>query len=282
MHNPRFSLEVFPPRRTGPVTTIYDTLDGLEGLSPDFISVTYGHGSQADRSATARIAATVAGEYHIPVVAHLTSLYADESSVEETLRAFDRAGVKSVLALRGDPVDGLEPTGVFPHASDLAAYIHGLRPDMILMGACYPECHADCASLEEDVSNLAIKVESGVSRLITQLFYDNDDFYHFMDVCRAHGIDVPVHAGIMPIISEKSVRGMARRGGSHIPARVEALLRKWGDDPDSLRSAGIVYASEQIADLVANGVDGVHLYTMNRPATTRRIWRNVSSLFSVE
>ena len=280
MHAPGFSLEVFPPRRNGPVRTIYDTLDGLEGLSPDFISVTYGHGSQADRSATARIASTIAHEYHIPVVAHLTSLYADEASVDETLTAFDEAGVNAILALRGDPVESHTPTGVFPHASDLAAYIHRRRPDMTLVGACYPEGHADSPSLEEDVSNLAIKVSAGVSQLITQLFYDNEDFYRFMDVCAAHGITVPICAGIMPIISEKSVRSMASRGGSHIPPKVEALLDRWGDAPDCLRNAGIVYASEQIADLIANGVAGIHLYTMNRPSTTRRIWRNVSGLFA--
>ncbi|MDF7663869.1 methylenetetrahydrofolate reductase [NAD(P)H] [Bifidobacterium sp. ESL0763] len=281
MHSPIFSLEVFPPKSHAPVGTIYDTLDGLEEVNPDFISVTYGHGALHDRTLTARIAHTIRHDYQIPVVAHLTALYSDERTVDEALGMFHKAGVSGVLALRGDPVDGNEPCGVFAHASDLAAYIHKTDPGMKIFGACYPECHMEASCLEVDVDNLKRKVDAGVTHLITQLFYDNADFYRFLDLARAKGIDVPIEAGIMPVRSAKSVNNMTKRNGSKVPSAVEALVERWGDDPQSLCQAGIVYASEQVCDLVAHGVDGVHLYTMNRPALARRIWANVEHLFTV-
>ncbi|KAB7790649.1 methylenetetrahydrofolate reductase [NAD(P)H] [Bifidobacterium leontopitheci] len=282
MHKPMFSLEVFPPKRDAPVGTIYDTLDGLEGLKPDFISVTYGHGTHSDRTATARIAATIRKEYRIPTVAHLTALYSDKERIDQALDLFESAGVSAVLALRGDHLEGETPVGEFEHASDLVRYIRQRKPELKVFGACYPEGHIEAASLDADIDNLKVKVDAGASHLISQLFYSNDDFYRFLDKARAAGIDVPIEAGIMPVTSAKSVRSMAQRNKSAIPAPVEAMLERWGDDRESLRVAGINYASEQITDLVAHGVDGVHLYTMNRPATTRRIWRNVEPLFTVE
>lgn len=160
MHSPIFSLEVFPPKRTSPVGTIYDTLDGLQGLDPDFISVTYGTGKSSDRTLTARIAHTV-NEYGIPAVAHLTAQYLDKDDVDEALDLFDQAKVSGVLALRGDRVEGAEPAGVFDHASDLAAYIREKRPDLKIYGACYPEKHPQAATLEEDIDNLKKKVDAG-------------------------------------------------------------------------------------------------------------------------
>ncbi|KAA8817963.1 methylenetetrahydrofolate reductase [NAD(P)H] [Bifidobacterium rousetti] len=279
MHKPMFSLEVFPPKRDAPVGTIYDTLDGLQGLDPDFISVTYGHGTHADRTATARIANTIRKEYRIPTVAHLTALYSDEAKIDEALEMFEHAGVFAVLALRGDYIDGETPVGVFEHASDLVRYIRDRKPDLKVFGACYPEGHIQSASLDEDIEHLKEKVDAGATHLISQLFYDNEDFYRFLDKARAAGIDVPIEAGIMPINGAKSLRSMASKNRTRIPAAVESLLERWGSDVPTLREAGINYASAQITDLVAHGVDGVHLYTMNRPASTRRIWRNVRPLF---
>ncbi|WEV73136.1 methylenetetrahydrofolate reductase [Bifidobacterium sp. ESL0790] len=281
MHSPIFSLEVFPPKPHAPVGTIYDALDGLQGLDPDFISVTYRHGTHADRVKTAGIAHTINFDYHIPVVAHLTALYSSRATVDEALDLFREAGVFGVLALRGDYVEGNEPCGDFEHASDLAAYISKRDPEMQIMGACYPECHLECSCLEEDVDNLKKKVDAGVTHLITQLFYDNEDFYRFLDLARAKGVEVPIEAGIMPVRSVKSINNMTKRNGSKVPPAVQRMVDKWGDDVPSLQQAGIVYASEQIADLVAHGVDGVHLYTMNRPALARRIWANVESLFTI-
>ena len=174
---------------------------------------------------------------------------------------------------------GEQLVGEFNHASDLVSYIRSVKPDFKVFGACYPEGHYQADSLDQDIENLKIKVDAGVTHLISQLFYDNEDFYRFLDKARAAGITVPIEAGIMPVRGAKSVRRMAERNASRIPDKLNTLLNKWGDDIQSLRAAGILYASEQIADLVAHDVDGVHLYSMNHPATTRRIWRNAEPLF---
>lgn len=282
MHAPIFSLEVFPPKRNTTVGTIYDTLDGLESLHPDFISVTYGTGRYADRTATARICATIRGEHAIPTVAHLTSQYADQVAVDEALDMFECAGVKALLLLRGDRTDGKEPLGVYQHACDLIKYVHEARPDFLIMAACYPETHPEALSVEEDIRHLKEKVDAGAGHLISQLFYDNSDFMDFVGRARAAGIDVPIEAGIMPITRAGQVRHMSETCGSCIPPAVTCLLEKWGNKPKSLCEAGIVYASQQISDLVSQGVDGIHLYSMNHPVVTRRIWNNVQSLFEEE
>ena len=279
MHTPMFSLEVFPPKRTSPVGTIYDTLDGLNDMKPDFISVTYGTGKSADRTATARIAHTIHSEYGIDAVAHLTAQYLTARDVDEALAMFDEAKVSGVLALRGDRNSEREPAGVFTHASDRVCYIRERRPNLKIYGACYPEKHPQAATLDEDVANLKAKVDAGASHLISQLFYDDDDFIAFLGKARAAGIDVPIEAGIMPVTNAKSVRRMTNMCSSRVPRKLERMLEKWGDDPRTLREAGIIYASEQISDLVAQGVDGVHLYTMNHPSVSRRIWQNVGNLF---
>ncbi len=275
-----FSLEVFPPKRTAPVGTIYDTLDGLTGLSPHFISVTYGTGKSADRTATARITHTVRAEYGIPAVAHLTAQYLTEDSAEEALAMFDEAKVAGVLALRGDRNPDREPAGVFHYANELTAFIRERRPDMKIYGACYPEKHPQADTLDHDIDNLKRKVDAGATHLISQLFYDNSDFLRFLDKARAAGITVPIEAGIMPPVNARSVRHMAGMCSSKIPERLATLLDRWQDDPNTLKTAGILYASEQINDLLARGVDGIHLYTMNHPCVTRRIWANVQDLFA--
>ncbi|MDN6025810.1 methylenetetrahydrofolate reductase [NAD(P)H] [Bifidobacterium mongoliense] len=280
MHRPAFSLEVFPPRRHAPIGTIYDTLDGLEDVDPDFISVTYGTGRSADRTATLRISRTIHDEYRIPVVAHLTAQYLDRNQADETLDAFEAAGVHAVLALRGDRDPDRPPTDVFAHASDLTAYIADTHPDMTIYGACYPECHPQSKNRKDDIGALKLKVDAGAKRLISQLFYDDDDFLSFLEIARASGIAVPIEAGIMPVTDAAQVGRMVRLCSSRVPRSLSRILERWGDDPSALREAGIIYASQQITDLVAQGVDGIHLYTMNRPAITRRIWANTRGLFA--
>ncbi|MCI1901167.1 MAG: methylenetetrahydrofolate reductase [Bifidobacteriaceae bacterium] len=282
MHSPIFSLEIFPPKRNAPVGTIYDTLDGLEGLNPDFISVTYGHGTSSDRTATARIAHTVKKEYGIEAVAHLTAMYVTADDVDETLEMFRAAGVASILPLRGDPVVDRQPANVFEHASDLAAYIHDQAPEFKLYGACYPEGHFQAPSLDEDIENLRKKVDAGVTHLISQLFYSTDAFLDFLEKARAKGIEVPIEAGIMPPVLAKSTLNMASKCGVAIPQQLRTILERWQGNREALQKAGIVYASEQISELVSAGVDGVHLYSMNHPRVVRRIWSNVDTLFSQE
>ncbi|MCI1983999.1 MAG: methylenetetrahydrofolate reductase [NAD(P)H] [Bifidobacteriaceae bacterium] len=279
MHSPIFSLEIFPPKRNAPVGTIYDTLDGLEGLNPDFISVTYGTGKSSDRTATARIAHTVKKEYGIETVAHLTAMYVTRDDVDQTLEMFRAAGVSSILSLRGDEVEGRDPAGEFEHASDLAAYIHETAPEFKLYGACYPEGHFEARSLDDDIVNLQKKVNAGVTHLISQLFYSTDAFLEFLEKARTSGIEVPIEAGIMPPILAKSTMRMAAKCGVEVPEKLQRILERWQGNRDALQKAGIVYASEQINELVAAGVDGVHLYSMNHPRVVRRIWNNVDTLF---
>ncbi|MEE3341838.1 MAG: methylenetetrahydrofolate reductase, partial [Bifidobacterium merycicum] len=243
MTSPLFSLEVFPPRRNAPVGTIYDTLDGLQGLAPAFISVTYGTGKSKDRTATARIANTIRGEYGIPAVAHLTAQYLDKEAADVALDLFEVAKVGGILALRGDRVEGETPAGVFEYASDLVTYIRKTRPQLKVYGACYPEKHPQAKTLDEDIDNLKRKVDAGVTHLISQLFYDNVDFYRFLDKARAAGIDVPIEAGIMPVTNAKSVRRMSSTCEARVPESVEVMLQRWGENPATLREAGIAYAS---------------------------------------
>jgi methylenetetrahydrofolate reductase (NADPH) len=271
-------LEVFPPKRDTPVGTIYDTLDGLQGVNPDFISVTFGTGKETDRTITARIAHTIKAEYGIPAVAHLTALYADQSEIDEELALFEQAGVSAVLALGGNVLPDREPAHVFEYASDLVTYIRERQPNMEVFAACYPECHPTARNMDEDIRHLKIKVDAGADRLISQLFFDNADFLRFLDQARCAGITVPIEAGIMPVTSAAQIRRMVSMCGSRIPPRLAKILDKWGDDREALREAGIIYASEQISDLVADGVDGVHLYTMNHAGTTRRIWQNTQTV----
>ena len=270
MHSPIFSLEVFPPKRTSPVGTIYDTLDGLQGLDPDFISVTYGTGKSSDRTLTARIAHTV-NEYGIPAVAHLTAQYLDKDDVDEALDLFDQAKVSGVLALRGDRVEGAEPAGVFDHASDLAAYIREKRPNLKIYGACYPEKHYEAPSMEEDLHWLKHKVEQGADALISQLFFDNDAFYRFMDAADQKGITVPIHAGIMPLTGAIMLYRTINLSGASIPKALSDLIATYGENPSDMRKAGIEYAARQINDLAEQGMHYVHIYTMNHSETAKEI-----------
>ena len=271
MHSPIFSLEVFPPKRTSPVGTIYDTLDGLQGLDPDFISVTYGTGKSSDRTLTARIAHTV-NEYGIPAVAHLTAQYLDKDDVDEALDLFDQAKVSGVLALRGDRVEGAEPAGVFDHASDLAAYIREKRPNLKIYGACYPEKHPQAATLEEDIDNLKKKVDAGADYIVTQMFFDNQVYFRFVEQCREAGITVPIIPGIKPVGSRRDLATIPQT--FHVdfpPVLVEQLGR--ASSQSEIREVGVAWCIEQTKELLAANVPGVHYYTLGKAESVARVVR---------
>lgn len=269
------SYEVFPPKPTTPVRTIYDTLDELKDLSPDFISVTYGAGGGGNNGETFRIASAIRG-YGIESVVHLPCIGLKKADVLERLNELKRIGVENVLALRGDLPDGGYEPGDFRYASELVAFLKG-QGGFNILGACYPEGHPEAASLEEDIRHLKLKVDAGADHLITQLFFDNNDFYAFMERCRKAGINVPVEAGIMPVTNKKQIDRMASLCGASIPRPLAAMMERYQDDPVSLREAGIAYAAEQILALIGQGVDGIHLYTMNNPYIAKRIYGAIRS-----
>lgn len=274
-----FSFEVFPPKRDNPIQTIYDTLDQLQDLKPDFISVTYGaSGSLADNS-TCEIASAIKHKYGIESAAHLTCVNSSREEVTEVLRRLDANGVENILALRGDLVPDVPPKKEFLHASDLISFIKETDYDFGVSGACYPEGHPNSKTMVDDVLNLKKKVDAGAEHLISQLFFDNNMFYEFLDKARIAGINVPIEAGIMPVTNKKQIERMVSLCGASLPHKFTKMMSKYENRPEAMRDAGIAYAVNQIVDLVSCGVDGVHLYTMNNPYIAKRICESVQSLF---
>ncbi|MGN0648276.1 MAG: methylenetetrahydrofolate reductase [NAD(P)H] [Oscillospiraceae bacterium] len=264
------SFEVFPPKPTTPIERIYETLNELQSLRPDFISVTYGAGGSTPGASTCEICATVQNQHGILSMAHLPCINDTKEGIKEKLSQFKENGIQNVLALRGDRNPDIEPKNAFHYACELVNFIreHG---DFDICGACYPEGHPEAADPFDDVRHLKEKVDAGVSHLITQLFLDNRSFYRFRELTAVAGIQVPIEAGIMPVTNKKSIERMVTMCGASMPARLSRLLARYADDPPSLKAAGLEYAIEQILDLIKNGVDGIHLYTMNNPDVAKYI-----------
>lgn len=272
------SFEVFPPKRTLPKDTVYTALEGLRTLEPDFISVTYGAGGSDNSAATLEIASAIQDNYDTVGVAHLPGIHLSKEDAAALLDALSAAGIHNVLALRGDVTEGLPLPGDFPHASDLAAFIREAG-DFHILGACYPEGHTQAGSLEEDMEHLKIKVDAGVGHLISQLFFDNRYFFEFRERAAAAGIDVPVEAGIMPVVNTRQIERMVSLCGASLPPKFVKMMARYEGSPEALRDAGIAYAVDQIVDLLANDVDGIHLYTMNSPAIAHKVCEAVAPLF---
>ncbi|MBQ9378056.1 MAG: methylenetetrahydrofolate reductase [Schwartzia sp.] len=276
-----FSFEIFPPKRDMPIDTVYRTLDELTDLEPDFISVTCGAGGSADGSnyRTIEVASAIQNKYRREGIAHLPCIHFTRADVIEMLDKLEENGVRKILALRGDRVLGLTPKEDFHHASDLVGFIRALTKDRFqIFAACYPEGHTEAPDLDTDIRNLRRKVDAGVDRLISQLFFDNEFFYEFLDKARNEGITVPIEAGIMPITNKKQIERMVTLCGATLPRKFQRVLAKYESQPEALRDAGIAFATEQIVDLLAHGVDGIHLYTMNNPYIARKISETVRTL----
>lgn len=275
-----FSCEVFPPKKTSPVDSIYKTLDGLKDIQPDFISVTFGAGGSQVNQTTREIAAIIQNQYHIPAMAHLTCVAAGREEVDGLLAGLKADGVENVLALRGDVNPSVPPKTDFLHANELVSYIRSTS-DFGVSAACYPEGHLESPDLVSDIRYLKAKVDAGAQHLVSQLFFDNEDFFRFLERCRIAGISVPIEAGIMPVLSASSIQRMVSLCGASLPRKLTRLLGRYGDHPQALREAGIAYAIDQISDLIAGGVDGIHLYTMNNPDVARQIAGSLSSIRSL-
>lgn len=272
-----FSFEVFPPKKTSPIETIYDTLGELKSLSPDFISVTYGAGGNSADTTTCDIASYISNELGIISAAHLTCVYSTKETVLTQLAQFKEKGVDNILALRGDINPEIPRLHDFEYASDLTAFIKA-NGDFHVSGACYPEGHLESADAISDIQNLKHKVDAGAEHLMSQLFFDNSAFYNFREKAAIAGINVPIEAGIMPVVNKKQIERMVSMCGASLPAKFSKIMQRYEHNPEALRDAGIAYAVNQIVDLISNGVDGIHLYTMNNPYVAKKISDSVKNL----
>ena len=256
------SFEIFPPKGELSTESFRETLDALSALHPDFISVTCSAGGSGNHDRTAELAGIIQQEYGIASCAHLTCVNSDGAMLASDVAALQANGIENVLALRGDIIPDVS-SRVFAHAVELMDYLRG--KNLCVGGACYPEGHIECADPAVDLRYLYDKQQAGAEFFISQLFFDNECFYRFMEKARKTGITIPVLPGVMPILSKAQIERMIFTCGASLPSAIIRILNRYENDPASLRKAGIDYAVAQIRDLWANGADGIHVYTMNRP-----------------
>ena len=272
---PIYSLEVFPPKKDTDVSVIYDALDEFKTLHPTFISVTYGAGGNTAEN-TFAIASYIQNQCGIEALTHLTcAAIPNKLFLTNFLTNLYRNGIHNLLALRGDKPVWMDEkqfeARYYEHASDLIADIKESY-DFSIAGACYPEVHQEAASLEEDIAHLKLKVDRGVDFLITQLFYDNEVFFHFLDKVRKAGIEAPVLPGLMPITSYGQIKNIVGMSGTKIPDEFAKTLERYKDKPEDLKKAGLDYSKRQMEDLLEHGVDGIHLYSMNKVEVARAVY----------
>lgn len=273
---PTLSFEVFPPKPGLPLEPTLDAVRRVASLRPDFISVTYGAGGNGAKG-TVALAREVQSGAGVTALAHLTCVGSTKEDVASRLSELKANGIENVLALRGDLPDGDARTGDFRYAADLVTAIREIG-GFCIGAACYPEGHIECPHREDDIAHLKEKVDRGVDFLTTQMFFDNSVMYSFLYRAMARGIDVPVIAGIMPVTNGKMIARACALSGATLPNRFRRIVDRYGDDPDAMKQAGIAYATEQIVDLLANGVRGIHVYTMNKPDVAQAISENLSYL----
>ena len=271
------SFEIFPPKKDEELKNIDKTLEILCELQPDFISVTFGAGGSTNHNKTIRLAKKIKEEYHVEPVVHLTCLCYDKQEIDAFSKELSQEGIQNVLALRGDRNPDIPEKKDFIHASDLIAYLKQTG-DFCIAGACYPECHPESAGRVEEMRHLKQKVDAGAQVLLSQLFFDNQFYYRFVEDCRIAGIDVPITPGIMPVINASQIKRMVTMCGASLPQRFERIIHKFEVNKQALFDAGMSYALSQIIDLLANDVDGIHLYTMNNPAVARKICEGIRNI----
>ncbi|MBO5377306.1 MAG: methylenetetrahydrofolate reductase [NAD(P)H] [Ruminiclostridium sp.] len=271
------SFEVFPPKKTSSIETVYNTIEQLTDLKPAYISVTYGAGGNLANNSTCEIASAIKNKYNTEAMAHVTCVNCTKSDLETILGRFNEAGIENILALRGDINPDIPPKTDFRYASELVTFIkeHG---DFGISGACYPEVHAEAPDMITDILNLKKKVDAGAQTLVTQLFFENSAFYDFRDKARIAGINVPISAGIMPVTNKSQIERMVTMCGASLPQKFTKMIQKYEFNQEALVDAGIAYAADQIVDLISNGVEGIHLYTMNNPYVARKITEIVGKL----
>ncbi|MBE6691865.1 MAG: methylenetetrahydrofolate reductase [NAD(P)H] [Ruminococcaceae bacterium] len=269
------SIEIFPPKLGTELEESRRVVGEMASLSPDFISVTYGAAGTTSRF-TAELADCVE-QNGVPALAHVTCVSSDEESLENYLNSLKAHGIENILALRGDMPLGGEPKKIFPHASDIARAIKE-KGDFCVGGACYPEGHPEAKSVNADIDALKIKAESGCEFFTTQMFFDNEVMYSFLSKFQRKGINIPVVAGIMPITNAKQLSRSVALSGTSVPRSLKEMVERFGDNPEAMKQAGIAFATNQIIDLIANGVNNIHIYAMNKPEIAAKILENISSI----
>lgn len=279
---PSVSFEVFPPKRDMPLDPVKDAVRELAAAKPAFMSVTYGAAGGTSSANTSAIADYVQRDCGVTALAHLTCVMATREGIAAEAAKMKSLGITNVLALRGDLPPDAEavPPGYFKHASELVRYLKQYYPGFCLGGACYPEGHPECAHLKDDIAHLKDKVDAGLDFLTSQMFFDNNILYAYLAKIRSAGIKVPVVAGVMPVTNAKQITRICKLSGTLLPPRFRAIVDRFGDNPDAMLEAGIAHVTEQIVDLFANGVDNVHVYTMNKPAVANRIMANLGAILS--
>ena len=278
---PTLSFEVFPPKTDSSFESVKYATEEIAKLHPSFMSVTYGAGGGTSKY-TLEIAENIKKNYDVPTLAHLTCVSSTKETVKERIKAIKSAGIQNIMALRGDLTPELEKsdrsTWDYRNAIDLVREIKDADGDFCIAGACYPEIHPESENQREDIKYLKEKVDAGVDFLTTQMFFDNNLLYNFLYKIREAGITVPIVPGIMPITNANQVERAIKLSGSFMPVRFKALVDKFGHNPEAMRQAGIAYATDQIIDLYANGINAIHVYSMNKPEVAKAIQSNVSEI----
>ena len=271
------SFEAFPPKKDSDFDSVATAVEKIAQLKPDFMSVTYGAGGGTS-TYTSQIAQIVQAQ-GVTALAHLTCVSSDRERIHHELDALKEAGIENILALRGDYPEGYDPAAPrdFRYAYELVQEIQAYG-GFCIGGACYPEGHVECLSQAEDLRHLKEKVDCGVDFLTTQMFFDNNILYNYLYRVREKGITVPVIAGIMPVTNVAQIKRICSMSGTYLPARFKAIVDRFGDNPAAMKQAGIAYATEQIIDLIANHVNGIHVYSMNKPDVAAQIKGSLSEI----
>ena len=273
---PTISFEVFPPNKIYTLEKVYEVIDELSLLKPDFMSVTYGAGGSTRRN-TVDIASKIININNIEALAHLTCIGATKKEIDEILKDLNKNNIENIMALRGDiPQECENNIGEFAHANDLIKYIKEYG-DFSIGGAFYPEGHQETNDLL-DLFNLKTKVDSGTDFLISQIFFENEKFYEFKEKLGKLNIKTPLIAGVMPITNGKQIRRITSMCGCSIPEKLKKILDRYEDNPIAMREAGIAYAMEQIIELISDDIAGIHIYTMNRVEASKKIMENIGNI----
>ena len=275
------SCEIFPPKKEAGFPKVFEVIDRIAALNPAFISVTYGAGG-SNSGKQLEIVDYIQNAKKIEALAHITSVGYDKNALEAGLKNFEDKGIYNVLALRGDrPKDMTDEqydSREFEHATDMVKYMRSTgrtNDKLCIAGACYPEKHSEAPDKLTDIFHLKEKQNAGTDFFISQLFFENTLFYRFLDLVEKNGIEIPIHAGIMPITDSNQLGRTVTLSGTSVPKKLADICARYGDDPEDMKKAGIEYAVNQAVDLMTYGVSGIHVYAMNKPELCEAIFEAV-------